>query len=314
MRKVVFTFFAALSACLFFTGCGPELNFDEGDDTGALYYTSEIAVQARVLSFYDSTAEFLNTQLEVENFICNSTWNRIGPSSREIRELWNEGNNIVQTTSLFIYELRDLNDSDIDYYKGQYITHLRVLRDFVMYNMNHLWGGIPLPREDDNPERLIPRSREDEVYLYIEEDLRDAQIEMASHPTGRWDAGKECVSERVIYMLQAECHLARKEWQPAKNLAELAANGDDGEFFILGKIPVYSKAKAQLYIKEANGETADLAASWDETFLHAYGYWATLKRLGIAQQRVMCQEYQLLLPIPYEVIYLNPEITQNPGY
>ncbi len=313
MRKVVFTLFAALSACFIWTGCGPELNFDEGDDTGALYYTSETAVQFRVQSIYLSTARFLGTQLRVESYICNGDWWRLDSYSIDIYNLWKEGYDVVYTTNLFIQDLLAVKDADIDYYKGQYITHLRVLRDFVLYNMSHLWGGIPLPTENGIPSETLPRTKDELVYLYILDDLSDVLKEINTHPTGRWDAGKGSVSERVVYMLMAECHLAWKNWSSAGECVNLAANNDT-EFFILDGIPVYSKSKASLYSKEAAGEIRDLAASWDETFLHAYGYWAALKRLGIAQQKVHCEEHQLLLPIPYEVLMLNDKLTQNPGY
>ena len=315
MRKVLFSLFVALSACLSWTGCGPKLTADEDDGMVLIDYSTEAAVQVLVKSFYETTARFLNTQMLVESYIYKGDWQRIGRGAgSDLNKLWKDGYNIVYRANSVILELRNINDSAINYQKGQYITHLSVLRDFVLYNMNHLWGGIPLQTEDNISNEWIPRSEEDEVYQYILDNLRDVLKEIASHPADRWDAGKGCVSERGIYMLMIECYLARKEWLPAINFAEVAANGDDGEFFILKDIPVYSKAKAQLYLKEAARETAGLDASWDETFFHAYGYWATLKRLGIARQKLRCEEYQLLLPIPDEALMLNPNLVQNPGY
>ena len=44
------------------------------------------------------------------------------------------------------------------------------------------------------------------------------------------------------------------------------------------------------------------------------GYFAFLKRTGLAQSVLGLEEYQLLFPIPQEQIWVNPSMTQNPGY
>lgn len=44
------------------------------------------------------------------------------------------------------------------------------------------------------------------------------------------------------------------------------------------------------------------------------GYFAFLKRTGLAQSTLGLEEYQLLFPIPQDEINRNPSMTQNPGY
>lgn len=44
------------------------------------------------------------------------------------------------------------------------------------------------------------------------------------------------------------------------------------------------------------------------------GYFAFLKRTGLAQSTLGLEEYQLLFPIPQDEMYSNPYLTQNPGY
>jgi tetratricopeptide (TPR) repeat protein len=44
------------------------------------------------------------------------------------------------------------------------------------------------------------------------------------------------------------------------------------------------------------------------------GYFAFLKRTGLAQSTLGLEEYQLLFPIPQREIDMNPAMTQNPGY
>lgn len=288
----------------------------------AVFYSTEANTRAMVGSIYEATARFLNKQLEVESYIYSADRMRLSVSSPKIRELWEYGYQAVSRANSLIGSLLDIPDSFLNYPKGQYLTHARTLRGFVFYNMNHLWGGIPLPTEEVNPSLSLSRSDEEGVYQFIVDDL----LNVEGFPNNRWDAGKGCVSERVINMLLAECSLARKQAPPAKVFADDAAKGDEDVIFTLlhrdtsyvvvkeTEIPVYSKQKANLYIQEAKGETVGLAASWDESFLHAYGYWATLKRLGIAKEKVGCEEYQLLLPIPDYAIKTNPDLEQNEGY
>ena len=65
--------------------------------------------------------------------------------------------------------------------------------------------------------------------------------------------------------------------------------------------------------REASGDTEGLADTWYSS-THLYGVWAAMKRLGVAQAKAACEEYELLLPIPMNELYLNPSIIQNPGY
>ena len=44
------------------------------------------------------------------------------------------------------------------------------------------------------------------------------------------------------------------------------------------------------------------------------GYFAFLKRTGLAMSSLGLEEYQLLFPIPQIELYNNPSMTQNPGY
>jgi len=58
----------------------------------------------------------------------------------------------------------------------------------------------------------------------------------------------------------------------------------------------------------------EIAALWKKFIGSDYGYFALLKRLGIAVELLEIQSYQQLYPIPNTELVLNPNITQNPGY
>lgn len=57
-----------------------------------------------------------------------------------------------------------------------------------------------------------------------------------------------------------------------------------------------------------------LIASAEKLMGKRFGYFAFLKRMGIAKEKLKIEEYQLLLPIPLREIESNPKIKQNPGY
>ena len=58
----------------------------------------------------------------------------------------------------------------------------------------------------------------------------------------------------------------------------------------------------------------EIAALWKKYIGSDYGYFALLKRLGIAVELLEIQSYQQLYPIPYQELVMNPNMTQNPGY
>lgn len=57
-----------------------------------------------------------------------------------------------------------------------------------------------------------------------------------------------------------------------------------------------------------------IAATWKEVYGMDYGYFTLLKRLGLAEKELGISSYLLLLPIPQNELYANPNMTQNPGY
>ena len=286
-------------------------------------FQKESDFQAYTSNLYLSVAKYLNAQLTVELYIYNGERNKLTPSSGEVSNLWSAGYSVIHQANSLIKAVNGFNPSNYGFDLNQYLIHARTLRDFVIYNMNHLWGGIPLVTEDTTVEQASTLSRTSETMVndYIVNDL----LNVGNFPEHRWEPARYMVSERVISMLMAECYLAKGDKQSAKSKAEFAYSGDEGEFFILwlsnsntqdGRIglPVYTKSKADLYLKESKNQTDGLDIAWENSFCYTYGYWATLKRLGIAMEKVHCEEYLLLLPIPEREIISNPKITQNPGY
>lgn len=59
---------------------------------------------------------------------------------------------------------------------------------------------------------------------------------------------------------------------------------------------------------------SEIADLWNKVIDADYGYFALLKRLGIAVELLAIQNYQQLYPLPQSELIMNPNLIQNPGY
>lgn len=291
--------------------------------TNENFFQSEPQLQAAIAYLYESTTTFANLQYQIEFAIGYKQREKLLPSSKEVKDLWTAGYKAVYMANTIIKTLVNINDSHIGYSKYQYLIHARVLRDFVYFNMNHLWGGIPLVTEETSVEKAAQMGRTEEalVYSFIDNDL----LNLESFPKNPWKPNNYSVNERTINMLKTECCLAMSNFESAKTFAENALKEQDTDIFILyyenpsepgsrlGNI-IYSTWKAKLFLQEAKKQTDNLVSSWDDPYAWSYGYWAAMKRLGVAKEKAECEDYQLLLPIPANEILNNPNMVQNPGY
>lgn len=287
------------------------------------FFLKESDVQTFVSAIYASTTSFYNAQYQVEWAIRSKEREKLLPSSSEIKKLMSAGYVAIRKANTVIKALKGIDDTIINYNKNQYLTQARVLRDFVYYNMNHLWGGVSLVTEDMTVEETmeIARTEESTLYDFLINDL----LNLEGFPQKPWTPNDYSVNERTINMLLTECYLAKADYSNAITYAEMTVNGSDNDIFILyytnptdpsstlGNI-IYSYQKANLYLLEAKRQLDNLVNSWDESYAWYYGYWAAIKRLGVAKEKAQCEDYQLLLPIPEDEIIYNPNLVQNPGY
>ena len=77
-------------------------------------------------------------------------------------------------------------------------------------------------------------------------------------------------------------------------------------------VEVYSKEYIEYLKEESNG--IDNSAKWFVNRKNDYGTFAALKRLGKVQSLAGIDSHYNLLPIPLKETYINPKLTQNPGY
>jgi hypothetical protein len=113
----------------------------------------------------------------------------------------------------------------------------KFLRAFFYFNLVKTYGGVPIRPEAETVDNLvIPRSTAEEVYAYIEKDLREAAILLRARYTGS-DAGKVGEGAVVALLMKALMYQAipgkkSDKWEEMVRL---------GEFFIDGRTMTFGE-------------------------------------------------------------------------
>lgn len=212
-------------------------------------------------------------------------------------------------------------------------THVRALRAFIYYQLIVLWGDVPYLTEDNYTgaiSKSLPRTSASEILT-----SEIASIGTLTDSMDDVDLGAGCMTQDAVYALIAEMNLYMSKSEVAEayldkidvssgiiyNIPVDNMNFDIPEFYEYKKliwgdkfdfISIYSSSTIDLYYKEIAGETSVVLAEWSTQ--PQYGYWATLSRLGMAQEVTGCEEYEVLMPIPLTEMETNPNLIQNPGY
>lgn len=97
-----------------------------------------------------------------------------------------------------------------------------------------------------------------------------------------------------VYLANAECEYHLGNTTEAKDL--------------LGKV---TSAKG---VSVSSDVLTGIKEARSKVLLYNAGYFAFLKRNGMAQRECGIQDYQLLFPIPENEMNVNPAMNQNPGY
>lgn len=284
---------------------------------------TEADVERYYSYIYQQLSSFVRMQLDVEQQIVDNNRIQLTPESQVVEKLWSAGYVVNRVTNVFISALSKIDDSSINYNKEKYIAGAKCVRAFVLYNMNMLWGGIPIVTAEMTTEETtqLGRTSEDEVYNYIINDVKDYTqfIDKSSK------YGNKIIAERAINTLFLEIALSNGNADLAADIVERYKNASDEDYFVINYNPesqplqaaeylIYSQKKFDLLSQEAKKQTEGTADAWTTQFKYGYGYWAALKRLGVAQDVTHCEGYQLLLPIPKKDLIYMPNLTQNPGY
>lgn len=130
-----------------------------------------------------------------------------------------------------------ISTTDYSAYKAvrEILGQAKFLRAFYYFNLVKTYGGVPIRPETETIDNfVIPRSSKEEVYAYIEKDLREAAIMLPARFTGT-DAGKAGEGAVIallmkVLMYQATSGELSSKWQEMMRL---------GEYFIEGKSMTY---------------------------------------------------------------------------
>lgn len=98
-----------------------------------------------------------------------------------------------------------------------------------------------------------------------------------------------------VLLLKAECEYMLGNNSSAKELIDLIIETKGLDISDTNQAKAIAAIRKSLY-----GQTS--------------GYFAYLKRIGLANELLSLEDYQLLLPIPMNELMFNPSIKQNPGY
>ena len=292
--------------------------------------------------------EFIRTQRPAESALW---WNtslssaQISPSSAWINTAYSNAYTVINRVNMLLDRKEYILERIQDFNGGEgevIFSQAEAIRAFAFYNMSILWGDIPLITQSYTVDEMlsgnvkIVQSSQGEVLDFVREEVEKA---IQSLPEQYENATKtKCYFTRdAALMLLAEVTLTKGYKEVANaalsqiNAIKYDATISDALDIYKGNIdnaqavifaltleghyqPIYTKAHYDLLLKEAQGKTENLASEWKEALCTEYGYWAVLKRLGVAQSVTGCQDYELLMPIPSGELMYNPNLKQNPGY
>ena len=124
-------------------------------------------------------------------------------------------------------------DQDISNYTNlrEIVGQAKFLRALFYFNLVKTYGGVPIrPEEEDLEDLTIPRSSKEEVYAYIEKDLREAAVMLRSKfldaSAGKVGCGAAVALLMKVLAYQAEPGVVSDKWSEIVSL---------GEYFVEGK-------------------------------------------------------------------------------
>jgi len=245
--------FAGMSSCSDFLDKEPQGNPDKDN-----YYRTTYQLQEALNAVYDilqsnnyNNCEWIFGEATADDVIGNdeSTTNQI---SQLVNFNFNTSNNWIRDRYSINYKgISRANQVIANAYKVQlasedincYVTireilgQAKFLRALFYFNLVKTYGGVPIrPEVEDINKLSIARSTKEEVYAYIEKDLREASIMLRSKFTDT-NAGKAGCGASVALLMKVLGYQA-KPGEESDKWAEIVKLG---EYFIEGKPLTYEE-------------------------------------------------------------------------
>jgi hypothetical protein len=244
--------------------------------------------------------------------------------------------NAIHVMNLLINQKEEIKPTTIDLDSKKQNTILGqaiALRAFIYYNIAMLRGNVPL--DTQNIDHPCTPSNQSDVYNFALSEVEKA-INLLPSKYENAQETKILFTKDAALMLKAEILLTLGNKSGAANVlsqiedsnynsaientAAIYSNYASAKPLIFAfhvensSQPIYTYNHYKLLTMEAQNNTKDLANEWKKLPCTEYGYWAALKRNGIAQSITGCKDYELLMPIPERELECNPYLRPNPGY
>ena len=276
---------------------------------------------ALVISYQQTLEAFRLKKIDSEVFGAST----INADNTTLYEAWSWSYMAIRRVNFIIDYLKN---GDFDYAVDAYLAEAIALRSFLYYQLAMLWGDVPLVTEDGQEPVNFPATKKEDILTFAYNQL--------SGVTDLFSTSNDAshFNRMSAQTLLAEILLTLNKKDDAKTLLSGIKDQAGDDVFhvhyisdVLEIIPasftsllnstsdfcIYNKTYIDFLYKEASGDTEGLADTWYSS-THLYGIWAAMKRLGVAQDKAGCEEYELVMPIPSSELLTNTLITQNPGY
>lgn len=310
--------FAIILGLLAFVACNktPQDDPNEGVVSYETMFRQEDYTKDKLAEANYHLYAFIKQELEIEGRLCNGNLADLSPKATSIKTLWGQAYQVVRLCAIALYNIPLSSPPNSDYYICQFFA----IRGAIACQMASLWGDVPfftLPQEDASQVVDIYNSNK----LYS---LAVSDFSKAIKINGTISEGY--LNKAAVLTFHAIVELSRNNKEAAKELLNKAKqqleNGDttcslfntDPISTIVSPAPieVISKTTVQLLLDEASTKLEQLNEKWEASGT-SFGHWQMLTRTKQAQMITGCADYQLLLPIPADVVE-NTNVSQNAGY
>ncbi|MDR1811046.1 MAG: RagB/SusD family nutrient uptake outer membrane protein [Prevotella sp.] len=242
-----------LAAAFVLTSCEDFLDKEpQGNPTTGNYYRTTYQLQEALNAAYDilqsnnyTNCEWIFGEACGDDVIGNdeATTNQI---AQLVNFIFNTSNNWIRDRYTINYKgisrcnqvianahKVQLANNDINSYVTvrEILGQAKFLRALFYFNLVKTYGGVPIrPDAEDIDLLSIPRSTKEEVYAYIEKDLREAAIMLRSkfmdNSAGKAGCGAAVALLMKVLAYQATPGINSEKWEEIVSL---------GEYFIEGK-------------------------------------------------------------------------------
>ncbi|MDR0543329.1 MAG: RagB/SusD family nutrient uptake outer membrane protein [Dysgonamonadaceae bacterium] len=157
----------------------------------------------------------------------------------------NKANQIIRSASYVNYRANGASEKEIREVLGQ----AKLFRALFYFNLVKTFGGVSIQPEDVNLENMIvPRSSVDEIFAYIEKDLREAILILRRNRYQQSEAGQVGVGGALGLLMKALVYEAspgiktvnvnkEAKWREALEIGQLFIDGKDITYDRILKFP-----------------------------------------------------------------------------